>query len=89
MKTNILKITVVLALSLALVTVALADNVMNDVTGDESDPFEVGQSTTVNYWIKATGGGGADGVTCNPESATAKVDINTPESVIATPSSLE
>ncbi|MBI2852872.1 MAG: hypothetical protein HYX84_07215 [Chloroflexi bacterium] len=65
---------------------ALADNVVNDVTAGGNDTFTAGGSTTVDYWIVANSGDGQAG--CNASDGTAAtVTINAPASVTATPSS--
>jgi hypothetical protein len=79
------------ALAVAAATFAStvhADNVNNDVTSGGTDTFTLGSSTTVNYWIVATGGDGQAG--CNASDGTpATVTINTPPEVIPSPASLE
>jgi hypothetical protein len=74
------------ALSLALIvamlftSVALADNVQNDVVVGGNDTFTAGGSTTVNYRITANSGDGETG--CNADLASpATVTINTPVGV--------
>jgi hypothetical protein len=71
-----------------LASTVYADNVNNDVTAGGTDTFTLGSSTTVNYWIVATGGDGQAG--CNASDGTpATVTINTPPEVIPSPASLE
>jgi hypothetical protein len=81
------------ALSLALIaamlvtSLALADNVQNDVVAGGNDTITAGDSTTVNYRIAANSGDGQSG--CNAaDSSPATVTINAPAGVTATPSSL-
>jgi len=81
------------SLSLALImamlvtSLALADNVTNDITVGGNDTFTLGGSTTVSYKIVATGGDGQSGCNASDGSA-ATVTINTPVGVTATPGSL-
>jgi hypothetical protein len=82
-----------IAISLAVImamlvtSLALADNVQNDVVAGGNDTFTVGSSTTVNYRIAANSGDGQSG--CNAADATpATVTINAPANVTATPGSL-
>jgi hypothetical protein len=64
-----------------------ADNVNNDVTVGGTDTFALGSSTTVNYWIVATGGDGQSG--CNASDGTAAtVTINSPPEVTPSPGTL-
>lgn len=74
---------------LLLSSVALADNVVNNVASDSSDPIAVGASTTVTYWVVATNAS-VDGQTgCNAADGTpALVSIITPAAVTASPGSL-
>jgi hypothetical protein len=81
------------ALSLALIvamlltSVALADNVQNDVTAGGNDTITTGGSTTINYRITANNGDGQTG--CNAaDSSAATVTINAPAEVTAAPGSL-
>ena len=81
------------ALSLALIvamlftSVALADNVVNDVTIGGTDTFTLPGSTTIGYKVNANGGDGQSG--CNASDGTpVSVTINTPPGVTATPSAL-
>jgi hypothetical protein len=70
----------------ALVAVAYADNVVNDVTAGGNDTFTAGGSTTVDYWIVANNGDGQAG--CNAaDGSAATVTINAPAGVTATPGS--
>jgi hypothetical protein len=73
--------------SLVFVTLALADNVVNNVTVGGNDTFTLGGSTTVSYWIVATGGDDQAGCNASDGSA-ATVTINVPSGVTATPGSL-
>jgi hypothetical protein len=67
--------------------IALADMVMNDAQATGNDMFTLGGSTTITYWIQATGGDSENG--CNASDGTpATVAISAPASVTATPSSL-
>lgn len=72
---------------LAAPLAVLADNVVNDVVAGGNDTFTVGGSTTVNYWIVATGGDGIKGCNVSSESQ-ATVTIVVPANVTATPASL-
>ena len=81
------------ALSLALIaamlvtSLALADNVQNDVVAGGNDTITAGGSTTINYRIAANNGDGETG--CNATAASpALVTINAPTDVTATPGSL-
>jgi hypothetical protein len=77
------------ALLLALTSIALADNVQNDITAGGNDTFYVGGSTTVNYRITANSGDGQAG--CNAadgSAATVTIMIPSGADVVATPSSL-
>jgi len=74
------------ALSLALIvamlftSVALADNVQNDVVAGGNDTITAGASTTINYRITANNGDGQTG--CNAaDSSPATITINTPAGV--------
>jgi hypothetical protein len=79
-----------LVLTLLLAPVAFADNVVNDVTVGGTDTFTAGGSTTVDYWIVATGGDGQAGCNASDGSAaTVTVNIPTDADVTATPESLE
>ena len=77
-----------LALALALCAAALAggaagDNLKNDVVAGGNDTIVAGGSTTIDYWIQATGG------TCDAANGSAAVvTINKPAAVTASPSSL-
>ena len=64
--------------------VALADNVVNDVTTGGTDTIAAGDSTTVKYKIVSTGGDGQAG--CNASDGTAATaTIAYPADVSATP----
>jgi hypothetical protein len=74
-------------LMLVGITSALADNVKNDVaTGGgvgQNRTVEVGETTTINYFVQATGG------TCDPADGTPlSLTINAPAVVTKTSSSL-
>lgn len=82
-----LSILVALALMLIVVPIALADNIVNDVTIGGNDTLYVITSTTVDFWIVANNGDGQNG--CNAsDGSPATVTINTPEQVTATPDML-
>jgi hypothetical protein len=71
------------AMVLAIPAVALADNVKNDVVAEGNGTITAGGSTTVNYYIQPTGG------TCDAaDGSSAKVTINAPAAVTASPGSL-
>ncbi|MBI2871669.1 MAG: PxKF domain-containing protein [Chloroflexi bacterium] len=73
---------------LALASVALADNVNNNVAANPgSDTFTVGGSTSVGYKITGTGGDGQSGCNASDGSA-ATVTISAPAGVTPAPSSL-
>jgi hypothetical protein len=74
--------------ALSAVAVALADNVQNDVSAVVgNDTITAGGSTTINYRITANNGDGQTG--CNAaDGSSAKVTINAPAGVTASPSSL-
>jgi PKD domain len=67
----------------ALVAVAYADNVQNDVVAGGNDTIVSADSTNIRYWIQPTGG------TCDAaDGSPATVAINGPAAVVRTPSSL-
>jgi hypothetical protein len=88
------------ALSLALIvamlftSVALADNVINNVTTGGTDTFTAPGSTTIGYRINATGGddgpsGGGAGGNCNASDGTpATITLSVPAGVTASATSL-
>lgn len=79
------------ALVLALPAVALADNVVNDVTVGGNDTITAGGSTTINYKILNTNSNNSADPqnSCNPaDGSVATLTINKPAAVTATPSSL-
>ena len=67
---------------------ALADNVQDDIAvASEGKTIAVGGSASNSYWITANSGDGQTG--CNASDGTpARVNINAPANVTATPSSL-
>jgi hypothetical protein len=66
---------------------AFADNVQNDVVAGGNDTITAGGKTTINYQIHSTNGDDQRG--CNAADGTsAKVTINAPSDVSASPSSL-
>lgn len=67
--------------------IALADNVVNNVTVGGTDTITAGGSTSVQYKINATGGDGQKGCNASDGSA-ATLTITAPAGVTATPSSL-
>jgi hypothetical protein len=76
------------ALSLALIvamlftSVALADNVQNDVVAGGNDTITSGSSTLINYRIQQTGVGSDGQAGCNAsDGSPATVTINTPAGV--------
>ncbi len=78
------------ALSLALImamlftSIGLADNLRDDVVAGGNDTFNAGGSTTIRYWIQATGAGNL----CDAaDGSSATVTINVPAGVAASPSS--
>jgi hypothetical protein len=74
--------------ALLVVTIAYADNVVNDVDATVGATFTAGGSTDADYWIVANSGDGQTG--CNAaDGSKATVTINVPSGVTATPSSLE
>ncbi len=75
---------------MALAGVAMADNVVNDVSSSGGDTFAAGGSTTVGYKIVATGNQQGDPQAgCNASDATpATVTVNVPSGVNVSPSSL-
>ncbi|NNF56157.1 MAG: hypothetical protein HKN03_17145 [Acidimicrobiales bacterium] len=80
-----------LALALAMVllsaTMALADNVQNDIAINGGDTISAGGSTTIDYRIVATGGDGQGG--CNAaDTSPATVTINAPAAVTVSPNSI-
>jgi hypothetical protein len=76
-----------LAFVMLMGAVALADNVVNDVSVGGTDTFTLGESTTVDFWIVANSGDGQAG--CNAsDGSNATVSINTPAAVTASPNSL-
>ncbi len=79
---------VLLVLVCVPLAVALADNVVNDVSGSAiTETILSGDSTQVGYKINATSGDGQSG--CNVNSTTpATVTINNPDGVSVTPNSL-
>ena len=69
-----------------IVTVALGDNVQNDITAGGNDTFTAGGSSTVNYRITANNGDDQTG--CNAaDGSAATVTISAPIAVTATPGS--
>jgi PKD repeat protein len=72
-----------LIMAMLLTSLALADNLKNDVVVGGNDTITAGGSTTINYWIQPTGGScdAADG-------SSATVTINVPSGVTVSPSSL-
>jgi hypothetical protein len=79
--------TVGVILAILLSSLALADNIQNDVIAGGNDTITVGGSATVNYRITANNGDGQTG--CNAGDATpATVTINSPANVTASPGSL-
>jgi hypothetical protein len=78
------------ALSLALIvamlvtSLALAENVKNDVDAGGNDTFTAGGSTTINYWIQNTGSSVCEAA----DGTSVTIAINVPAGVTATPSSL-
>jgi hypothetical protein len=80
-------ISLAVIMSMLVTSLALADNVQNDVVAGGNDTFTLGGSTTVNYRITANNGDGQTG--CNAsDGSPAIVTINTPAGVTATPGSL-
>ncbi len=74
---------------LLMSSVAVADNVQNDVVVGDTDTITPGGSTTVHYHISATGQGNDGQSGCNAaDGSAATVTINAPAGVTATPSSL-
>jgi hypothetical protein len=80
--------TLAVILAMVFTSLALADNVNNDVAANPgSDTFTAGGTTSVGYKIVATGGDLQAG--CNAADATpATVTINAPAGVTPTPGSL-
>jgi hypothetical protein len=79
--------TLAVILAMVFTSLALADNVQNDVTAGGNDTITSGGSTTVNYRIGANNGDGETG--CNAKSASpAVVTIIAPAGVTAMPGSL-
>ena len=79
-----------MALSLAMIvamlitSMALADNVQNDVVAGGNDTIIAGSSTVINYRIAANNGDGQTG--CNAaDTSAATVTINVPAGVTAAP----
>ncbi|MDX6607016.1 MAG: large repetitive protein, partial [Solirubrobacterales bacterium] len=80
------RIAIVIAVSaiavMVLAAIALADNVVNNVTAGGNDTFTAGGSTTVNYQIHATGS------TCDAaDGSSATLTFHAPAGVTATPTS--
>jgi hypothetical protein len=72
-----------LVAGLMLVAMAYADNLKNDVVIGGNDTITAGGSTSIDYWIQATGG------TCDAaDGSSATVSIVVPSGVTASPSSL-
>lgn len=74
--------------AMAIPWAAFADNLRNDVVAGGNDTITVGDSTTINYRIQATGGdGGPSGPgsgNCNPDDGTpAIVTLSVPAGVTA------
>jgi hypothetical protein len=70
-------------LAMLITSLALADNLKDDVVVGGNDTFTAGGSTTINYWIQDTGG------TCDAaDGSKATVTINVPAGVTANPASL-
>src|ERR671910_679662 len=73
------------AVLLAIPAIALADNVVNDVTAGGSDTITTGGTTTINYKVNGTGGDGQSG--CNAsDGSSATVNLSVPTGVTATQS---
>ena len=82
---NALSLAVIMAM--LITSLALADNVQNDVTVGGNDTFTLGGSTIVSYRIRANNGDGQNG--CNAsDGSPAVVTINTPAGVTASPNPL-
>jgi len=82
---NALSLAVIMAM--VFTSLALADNVQNDVSVGGNDTFALGGSTVVNYRITANSGDGQSG--CNAsDGSPAVVTINTPAGGTASPNPL-
>lgn len=80
-------LTLALIMAMLVTSLALADNVQNDVVVGGNDTFIVGGSTIISYRIAANSGDGQSG--CNAsDGSPAVVTINTPSGVTASPNPL-
>jgi hypothetical protein len=87
MRSKVRLLFITCAVLLAIPAIALADNVVNDVTAGGSDTITAGGSTTINYKVNGTGGDGQSG--CNAsDGSSATVNLSVPANVTASKTSL-
>ena len=87
---NKLSIALTLAVVMAMLvtSLAVADNLKDDVVVGGNDSFTAGGSTTIKYWIQSTGQGTGPNGCDAADGSSATVTINVPSGVTANPSSL-
>lgn len=79
---NALSLAVIMAM--LVTSLALADNVKNDIVAGGNDTITASGSTTIYYWIQATGGNGCDASVASP----AVVNLSVPAGVTASSTQL-